>query len=355
MDIEWQQNRVELSNTAICSRYWKYILMICIIGLFFIAELISGIIIRSLVVQADAFHMLSDVLALIIALISFRLTFLPSSETATFGYKRADVIGGLINGVYLLSTCFFISIDVIQRFANLQDVARNFGNVNIMLIIGSVGVAVNILGVILFSCNCKKKHDDDDSHDSSDSHDHGHHHDHGHNHHDMNVKALLLHMFGDILGSLSVVICGLIIKFVNNDIKYIADPIASLVIVVILIFSAVPIIKQCYSILAQRVPIEVDLPEMRKQLMGIDGIVEIHDFHVWQLTGKRYIGSVHVKLLNGTPLHETIDKIQRIMHDNNVHATTIQPEMSDVISIHRENCNDIICDDKKCKDNHCCD
>lgn len=364
IDIEWENTEKVLSHNKsknICSRYWKYILIICITGAFFGVELVVGIIIQSLVVQADAFHMLSDLMAQIIALVSYKLTFLPHSEKATFGYKRANILGGFINGIFLLSTCFYITLEAIQRFANLSEVAHNFGNVNTMIIIGAVGAAVNIFGVILFLFQCKKKKKHNHKHkekhkekhkdkhkDHSHSHDHGHGHDHDHN--DMNVKALMLHMFGDLIGSLCVIIAGLIIKFVNDDIKYIADPIASLVVVGVLLITAIPLVKKCYNILVQAVPIEIDLNEIKKQLMEIEGIEEIHDFHVWQLSGNKNIGSMHVKLAHGKSFHEVIDKIHKIMHDNYIHATTIQPEIMNNI----ENCNDLVCDDERCKDNHCC-
>lgn len=375
MDIEWQSTKTELKAangecSKILSRYWKYIIIIILTGIFFIVELVMGIIIQSLVVQADAIHMLSDLMAQIIALISFKLTFMPNSEKATFGYKRADVVGGMINGVFLLSVCFFITLEAIERFANLQEVARNFGNVDVMLIIGGVGIAVNLIGIILFGINCSKKHkdhadghgeSDDHSHDHghdhghSHSHSHGHDHGHGHDHHDMNVKFLLLHMVGDVLGSVAVIVSGLIIKFASGDLKYLADPIASIVVVIILLFSGIPLIKRCYNILVQAVPIDMDLADIKRQVLEINGIQEIHDFHVWQLSGQKIIGSLHVKLAGDVSFHDVINRIQVIMHTNGIHATTIQPEISDIIPIHRESCNDLICENKKCKDNHCCE
>lgn len=376
MDLEWQQTKVDIKTTKVScskifSRYWKYITIICLTGIFFIVELVIGIIIQSLAVQADAIHMLSDLMAQIIALISFRLTFLPNSEKATFGYKRADVIGGMINGIFLFSVCFFITLEAIQRFANLQEVAQNFGDVNVMLIIGCVGVAVNIFGIIIFMFECKKKHKHDDhhndnetndSHSSDHSHDHGHNHGHSHGHshgdddnHDMNIKFLLLHMVGDVLGSISVIICSLIIKFADGNMKYIADPIASIIVVIILLFSAIPITKRCYNILIQAVPIDIDLSDIKRQLFEIEGVMDIHDFHIWKLSGKKNIGSLHIKIAQGISFHDIINKVQIIMHNNGIHATTIQPEISEIIPIHRESCNDLICDNKKCKDNHCCE
>ncbi len=162
-------------------------------------------------------------------------------------------------------------------------------------------------------------------------------------------------MVGDVLGSVAVIISGLIIKFADGDLKYLADPIASMVVVIILLFSGIPLIKRCYNILVQAVPIEVDLPEIRRQLLEINGIQEVHDFHVWQLSGEKIIGSLHVKLISGVSFHDVTNRIQAIMHNNGIHATTIQPEISEIIPIHRESCNDLICENKKCKDNHCCD
>jgi len=192
-----------------CSLYWRYFTIITLTGSFFVVELVFGIIVGSLALQADAFHMLSDLLAQIIAFLSFRATMKPYSERATFGYKRADVIGGLINGVFLMSSCFFITLEAIHRFIELDELAEDFGNVDHLLIVAGIGLAINIFAAIIFSCGNK----------SNSGHNHSHGHAHGHSevldeeedieeiksNQDMNIRALLLHILGDILGSIGVI------------------------------------------------------------------------------------------------------------------------------------------------------
>ncbi len=159
-------------NKSIKKEYFKYGILIVLTGSFFLVELVFGIIVRSLALQADAFHMLSDLIAQIIALISFRLTLKPQSDKATYGWKRADVIGGLINGVFLVSSCFFIILEAIHRFIDLDELREEFGNVDHLLIVAGIGLAINIFAASIFLCGSDNGH----SHD----HDYVHGHDYVH-------------------------------------------------------------------------------------------------------------------------------------------------------------------------------
>ena len=120
--------------------------------LFFLMELIGGIITGSLALQSDAFHMASDVIALIIGTVAASMVGKAArSATSTYGYLRGEVVAGLVNGVFLLAVCFIIFIEAIQRFADIEEVKRALnGQENTVLIIGSLGLAFNLAGLFGF-------------------------------------------------------------------------------------------------------------------------------------------------------------------------------------------------------------
>lgn len=325
--------------------YWRFIIMIILTGGFFLVEFVVGIIIESLALQADALHMLSDLIALIIAFYSVFLSKRDATERATYGWVRAEIIGALVNGTFLISSCFFIIIEAIHRFREFRELADTLGEeVDLLLLVGGIGLLVNLIGVTIFLTS-KNGH----------GHSHGHTHDKTTNNKkiknkkSLNIRALLLHMVGDILGSIGVVCGGLIIKFLTiaEDYRYLADPIMSLFIVILILINAVPLVRQCIHILLHKVPKNIDVKKIRNEIMNIDGVCGVHHLHVWQLNDARVIGTVHILLK--TNFDEVYNKIQNIMHANGVHATTIQPEIYDIQS---DKCQNIKCDNKRCED--CC-
>jgi zinc transporter 1 len=329
--------------------HWRFILMIILTGSFFFVELIVGIIIESLALQADAFHMLSDLMALIIAFYSVILSKRDATDKATFGWLRAEIIGALVNGVFLIASCFFIIIESIHKFMEFEELEETLGKeVDLLLIVGGIGLAINFIGVVIFLT--------DNSHTHSHSHSHGGHsqgHVHSHNHGEndenkksLNVKALMMHMMGDIFGSISVMVSGLLIKFLDSIYKFLADPLVSLLIVCLILLNAIPLVKQCVHILLQKVPKHINTKEVKKKINKIEGIIGCHHLHVWQLNDARIIGTVHVMIEDDADFFKIFSSIQSIMHQHGVHNTTIQPEN------HGDE-NHIMCDRDACRGTEC--
>ena len=343
-NIDIDDNNAQVNEDTIDTKLVKFGVMISLTGSFFLIELIFSIIIKSLALQADSFHMLSDLIAIIVALTSYKLSMFEASDTATYGWIRAEVIGGLINGVFLVSSCFFIVLETIQKFINYDTIGTEFGNIDNLLIVASIGLLINVVGAIMFSCGTSHSH----------IHSHGHSHGHSHNSDDLNIKALMLHIIGDILGSIAVIVSALIIKFVDNsnNMRFLADPIASLIIVIIIISSAIPIIKKCYVILVHHVSNKIDVTEIKENIQSLDGIINIHDFHVWNLDDMKVIGTMHISISNQSNFIDLSNQIEIIMHNYGIHATTIQPEFVSSI-MNRNDCSNIICD-KSCESKNCC-
>ena len=311
----------------------KFSSMIFLIGGYFFVELVVGIIINSLTLQADAIHMLSDLIALSIGLYAFLISTKEATYQATYGWMRAETVGALMNGTFLLASCFFITIEAIERFRELDDLEDTLGKeVDNLLIVGGIGLVINLMGICIFLS--------------------GHHigHSHGHQKMSLNMRGVFLHIIGDTLGSVNVIISGLLIKFLTPDERFLADPICSLVIVIIILINVVPLIKISSSILLQKVPKSLDLEVIRQSLSSIEGVLKIHDFHVWQLDDQRIVGSFHVHLLYESDFSLICKKMEEIMHHHKVCSTTIQPEF--VFGNDNLKCLNTICVESPCQ--KCC-
>jgi zinc transporter 1 len=184
----------------------------------------------------------------------------------------------------------------------------------------------------------KEKKKKDHSHSHSD-HKHDEEHSHGHDKKtkkkkksklddmDMNTKAVFLHFLGDAISSLCVLGTGLILHFFSSAhwIKYL-DPISSLIIVIIIISTTVPLVKRCSMILLQSVPSEVDLDAVTSKASKVDGVISVHDLHVWQLVDGMIIASVHLMLTEGADVGFIVYQVKQIFHSFGIHSSAIQPE-----------------------------
>ena len=378
----------------------RFAMMLCLTGGFAVVEMAVGLVIHSLALQADAYHMLSDLLALLIGLYASRATKKRATSSATFGFVRWEVVGALINSVFLLATSFNVFLEAIQRLGMGEGTTELEGNSSLMLIVGGVGLGINLAGLVIFShggggghghshgggghghshgsstsssSKKKKQQAGDVGHGHSHSHgsgsDHSHSHSHGHGHSDtdgdlehghshgtnatstsnsivaaedssgsndsgkarmsMNVHGVLLHVAGDALGSIGVMISAAIIAFTTWPHREVADPLASLFIVFIIAFGTIPLLRQSVHILLELVPLHVDLTLLRSKLLSVPGVLSIHDLHVWTLDNSRVVGSLHVivdRNAAAMDYRRIIDEVKATLHDAGVHASTVQPE-----------------------------
>jgi len=355
--------------------------------LYVLGELAAAIYLESLVLLSDGFHNLSDVVSLYIAYWAQQAAKRDSSHDMSYGWARTEILGGLTNGCFLLSLCFYVILECIPKFIRPNAIESGV----IFMVTAAIGLAVNTIGTIVFCITGqahghshshghgghghdhkeKKKEKKSHSHDHGHAHDHdhekgehshdeesessgsdlieevplqkeekkkekkGHGHDHGHSHKDkkkkkkvdMNVYAVFLHYLGDAISSIFVLIAGALIQFYKGStwVLYI-DPISSLIIVGIILFTTVPLVKRCSMILLQSAPTDVDVSNMRLSIVKIEGIVSVHDLHVWQLIDGMIIASVHINIEEGAEFMNILTQIKKIMHQSGIHSTTIQPE-----------------------------
>lgn len=387
------------------------IFMLFLTSTFFLVELIVGNITKSNALVADAFHMLSDVISLIIGLVAIRISKRTASARNTFGWVRAEILGSLINSVFLLALCFSIIIEAINRFIDPEPLEH----VSLMLIVGGVGLFINLLGLLIFGMH---GHEHGHSHGG-----HGHSHgSHGHshssadtNHHheddsssdeekekpkgeinyasdvivavinepksgdinkietnkqvkskvkkrrstkNMNIHGVFLHVLSDALGSIAVIISGLIVKYAppQDDAhvrwKMYIDPALSLIITILITISTVPLLKQASLILLQTVPGHFNLSELAARVKSIEGVLDVHHFHVWSLNAERLVASAHLRVSRQdlSKENETIHEVKKLLHSNDIHATTLQLEYDGS----KCEINYNFCESSECRKKQCC-
>ncbi|KAF7252610.1 Zinc transporter 1 [Varanus komodoensis] len=400
----------------------RLLCMLALTFLFFVVEVVVSRLTESLAMLSDSFHMLSDVMALVVALVAVRFAQRTrATKKNTFGWVRAEVMGALVNAVFLTALCFTILLEAIERFTEPHEIQQPW----VVIGVGVGGLLINVLGLCLF-------------------HQHGGHgHSHGgsrrsrsgsrskalerppgdlhkeeetntlvdnfsssngvsmeklgdvvkespmelqpngnisnHSSLDMeveedtsgqlNMRGVFLHVLGDALGSVIVVVNALVfysfwtpcprdgpcINPCKDDhcgenvtqlsgrmnatefekipvagpcwVLYL-DPALCLIMVCILLYTTYPLLKESALILLQTVPKQIDIRSLNEKLRKLEEVEAVHELHVWQLAGSRIIGTAHIKCKDPESYMKVAKDIKEIFHDEGIHATTIQPEFT---------------------------
>ncbi|XP_076451166.1 proton-coupled zinc antiporter SLC30A1-like [Babylonia areolata] len=332
--------------------------MLFLTSSFFLVEIIVGYVTNSIALVADSFHMLSDVIALIVGFASIRIAKWPSRKN-TFGWVRAEILGALVNAVFLLALCFSILVESLKRLVTVEQIEQPI----LLLAVGVAGLAVNVIGLFLFH-----NHAHGHSHGGGSSHSHGGgSHSHGeeveakalmvprdtentitasttavaieladnpavktYSSSQMNMKGVFLHVLGDALGSVVVIISSLIIWKAEGQWRFYVDPAMSILMVIIILSTTIPLLKQTSLILLQTTPNFLDQDSLKLKLQKVDGVLGVHEFHVWQLTGNRIVLSAHILCNNLQEYMDIAAKVKDLFHREGIHSTTVQPEFIEI-------------------------
>lgn len=230
----------------------------------FLAELIGGWLSGSIALLADAMHMISDAAGLFIALIAVVAGKRPANQTATFGYRRAEVLAALVNAVAVLFISAFIVIEAVRRLHSPDAV-----DVPIMIAIAVIGLLANALSAWILS---------------------------RHRHRSLNVKGAYLHVLVDLAGSVAVITAGIVIQFTGF---VFADVIASLVIAALVLPRAWQLLSQSLRVLLEQVPDGFNADAVRPALLAVEDVVDVHDVHLWSVDGTSVLASAHLVVADG--------------------------------------------------------
>jgi cobalt-zinc-cadmium efflux system protein len=270
-----------------------------------VVEIVGGVLTGSLALLADAVHMVSDNVAIALALFAVWLGARPSTPERTFGYRRAEVLAALANGMTLVALSIWIFYAAITRLDDPPDVLGGW-----MLAIAVAGVAVNVAsGVIL----------------------------HGSRSGNLNVEAAFRHVVADVLGSLGVIVAALTILLTG---WLQADPVVSILIGVLIVASSWTILRDSTSILLEAAPRDVDTRAVGERLAGAPGVVDVHDLHIWTITSGFPALSAHVLVGRGEDCHARRRELETILaREFSIEHTTLQvdhaPDPSGLVELGR--------------------
>lgn len=266
---------------------------LAISSIYFFAELIAGFLTNSLALLSDAGHMLSDIGALGLSLFAFRMAQRPATHQSTYGYHRVEILAALFNGLTLWLIVGIIFAAAYGRMVRPPAV-ESFG----MVIVAALGLVVNIVAAMIL---------------------------HRGHHHNLNLRGAFLHVVSDAVGSVGAIAAGVIMLATG---WYIVDPLISVLIGGLILFSSWSLVKDSLSVLMQSVPKGIRLDEVRQTIESVDGVSEVHDLHVWAVTSDIFTLSAHAVVENGGDFHEVLNGIEETLKERfNIEHTTIQLEI----------------------------
>ena len=228
-------------------------------GGFMVAEAVGGVITGSLALLADAGHMLSDSFSLFLALFAVSIAARPATAKRTFGYKRAEILAALVNGVLLVLVSLWVVYEAIGR---LDDPVEVMGGG--MMAIAVLGLIINVVAFLVLWKGGGES---------------------------LNVRAALRHVLGDLLGSVGVIIAAGVILLTGWEP---IDPIVSILISILIVASAWSVLKESVDVLLEAAPKGIDTQEVGMAMAGVAGVEQIHDLHIWQITSGFPSLSAHV-------------------------------------------------------------
>ncbi|PWW27878.1 cobalt-zinc-cadmium efflux system protein [Cytobacillus oceanisediminis] len=278
-----------------------------LIASFMVVEVIGGILTNSLALLSDAGHMLSDAAALGLSFLAIKMGEKKATNSKTFGYKRFEIIAASINGITLLLISFYIFFEAYHRILEPPAV-QSFG----MLVISSIGLLVNIAAAFILM-----KGDKD---------------------HNLNVRSAFLHVLGDLLGSVGAITAALLIYFFGWGI---ADPIASVIVAILILISGWRVVKESFHILMEGTPSHLNPEDIKKELLKVNHVKDVHDLHIWTITSGFPSLSCHLVIEHAGGHDAVLHEAQAVLHDEyGIEHSTIQVEgEKEGCPGHRDNCN----------------
>lgn len=258
---------------------------------FAFVEVFAGLMANSLALLSDAGHMLTDSLSLAVGAFSAWLANKPASRRHSFGLQRAEVLGALFNVIFMFLVIVYIAFEAIHR---MLDTPKVDGST--VLLIGGLGLLVNVIVAWVLMRGEQT----------------------------MNVRGALLHVMGDLLGSVAAIAAGAIIHFGGPAIM---DPILSLFVCVLILLSAVRLLRVVTHVLMEGVPAGVDPQVVRETLSEIEGVRTVHDLHIWSLSSTSHAIAAHVDMEAMVQWQAVLPQMQQVLRERfGIEHSTLQPE-----------------------------
>ena len=261
---------------------------------YFLTELIGGFYTNSLALFSDALHLLTDLAAIGLSLLALWISSRPAQAGKTYGYLRAEILGALLNGLLLWLLVALLFFEAVRRLRSPAQV----GGLGVMGI-ASAGLLVNSFAAWF-------------TYQSHETAQHG-----------MALRAVFLHVVSDLIGSIGVLIAGLLIYFAHWPL---ADSVVSMFIGLLILYGSWGLIKEGVDILMEAVPAHIDLDKLRDGLLAVSGTSEVHDLHVWCLTAREYALSAHAVVDEHVDSDRVLSDMSAVLEKFNIRHMTVQLE-----------------------------
>jgi cobalt-zinc-cadmium efflux system protein len=262
-------------------------------GVYMLAEVVGGLLSNSLALLADAGHMLSDVGALGLSIFAIWVAQRPANPKRTYGYYRVEILAALVHAAALLAIAVFITTEAVERFSRPPEVRAP-----IMLAVAVGGLIVNLIGLMILRAGKKEN---------------------------VNVRGAWLHVMTDALGSVGAILSAAAVWAFDFRL---ADPLASMVISALVVYSSWPLLKQTVAILMESAPGHIDVDLVRDAMAATPGVREVHDLHVWTITQGLECLSGHVVTESQENQQELLATLRHTLHERfGIDHVTIQIEL----------------------------
>ena len=271
----------------------RLLIVLGVTSAYFGTELAGGYLTGSLALLSDAVHMLTDIAALCLGMLTLWISTRPASSAKTYGYLRAEILGALLNGLFLWVLVVFIWIEAFGRLRSPRPVSGLA-----VMAIAIVGICVNTFSAWMTS---------------ADGHRHG-----------MAMRSVFVHVASDLIGSIGVLASGALNYFTG---WMQADPAVSILIGVLVLYGSWGLVREGVDILMESVPRHIDLDEMRTDLLAVSGTEEVHDLHVWCLTTRQIALSAHAVVAVGADRDRVLADMCHLLQTKfDIHHLTLQLE-----------------------------
>ena len=237
----------------------RLLVVLALTAAVLVAQVVGGLLSGSLALLADAGHMLTDVAGLTVSLLAMQIAARPPMPEKTFGYLRAEVLAASANAALLLGVAVWVVIEAVRRLREPPEVESG-----VMLAVALVGLAVNAVGLLLLHSGQQQG---------------------------LHLRGAYLEVLGDLVGSAAVIVAALVIGVTGFTL---ADPIASLVIVALIVPRALALLREAVDVLLEATPKGMDLGEVRRHMVELSHVHDVHDLHVWSLGTSAPVLSAHV-------------------------------------------------------------
>jgi cobalt-zinc-cadmium efflux system protein len=274
----------------------RLLIVLGVTSAYLLTELVGGYLTGSLALLSDAVHMLTDIAALCLSMLTLWISTRPASPAKTYGYLRAEILGALLNGLFLWVLVVFIWIEAFERLRNPRPVSGLA-----VMAIAIVGICVNTYSAWMTSTETQGGHK-----------------------HGMAMRAVFIHVISDLIGSIGVLASGALNYFTG---WMQADPAVSILIGGLVLYGSWGLVREGVDILMESVPRHIDLDEMRTDLLAVSGTEEVHDLHVWCLTTRQIALSAHAVVAADADRDRVLAEMCHLLQSKfDIHHLTLQLE-----------------------------